>query len=49
METIRQLPVQGSQFSYLELLAYVGMSRHLGGWEATNELTLACQIDNGKT
>lgn len=48
METTRQSPVQASHFSYLELLAYLGMTRHLGGWEATNELTRLCHIDNGK-
>ncbi len=37
-----------NQLSYLELLAYLGMTRHLGGWEASNELTRLCQISRGK-
>lgn len=35
--------------SYLELLAYLGMTRHLGGWEATNEINRLCQIDEAKS
>ncbi len=34
--------------SYLEILAYLGLSRHLGGWAATNELASLCHVEKGK-
>jgi ubiquinone/menaquinone biosynthesis C-methylase UbiE len=37
-----------SEFSYLELLAYLGMTRHLGGWGATRELAATCEVRPGK-
>ncbi len=41
--------VPAPELSYLELLGYLGMTRHPGGWEATNELTRLCHIDRGKS
>jgi arsenite methyltransferase len=34
--------------SYLELLAYLGMTRHMGGWKSTRELMELCQIGSGQ-
>ncbi len=49
METVNLSKTQDApEFSYLELLAYLGMTRHLGGWEATNELTRLCHIGKEK-
>jgi ubiquinone/menaquinone biosynthesis C-methylase UbiE len=41
-------PAGASELSYLELLAYLGMTRHMGGWDATRELASLCQISKGK-
>ncbi len=50
MEIIQRSQPQGTlEFSYLELLAYLGMTRHLGGWEATNEISRLCHISKGKS
>lgn len=50
MEIIRRSQTHGaSELSYLELLAYLGMTRHLGGWEATNEISRLCHIGHGKS
>jgi len=35
------------ELSYLELMAYLGMTRHGGGWNATRELIELCQIEKG--
>ncbi len=49
MENTQQWHLQAApELSYLELLAYLGMTRHLGGWEATNELTRLCHINHDK-
>jgi len=49
MENKKQLsPEEISELTYLELLSYLGMTRHLGGLEATRELIELCQIDRGK-
>jgi ubiquinone/menaquinone biosynthesis C-methylase UbiE len=37
-----------AQPTYLEILAYLGMTRHLGAWNATNELSALCHIERGK-
>ncbi len=34
--------------SYLELLAYLGLTRHLGAWNATNELASLCHVEKDK-
>ena len=41
-------PAPANELSYLELLAYLGMTRHLGGWNATRELATACRLGPGK-
>jgi arsenite methyltransferase len=35
--------------AYLDVLAYLGMTRHLGAWKATNEIAALCHIEKGKT
>lgn len=35
------------ELSYLELMAYFGMSRHSGAWQATTELVELCHIEPG--
>jgi arsenite methyltransferase len=37
-----------TELSYLELLADLGITRHLGGWSANTELCHLCQIGPGK-
>ncbi len=37
-----------AQASYLEILAYLGMTRHLGAWSATKELASLCHIEQGQ-
>jgi ubiquinone/menaquinone biosynthesis C-methylase UbiE len=50
METAKRSQIQGaSELSYLELLAYLGMTRHLGGWEATDEISRLCHLEKGKS
>ncbi len=50
METTQRSQIHGaSELSYLELLAYLGMTRHLGGWEATNEISRRCHLAKGKS
>jgi arsenite methyltransferase len=44
----RPVSAPANGISYLELLAYLGMTRHLGGWEATRELAQTCRIGQGK-
>ena len=39
---------ENAKLTYLELLAELGMSRHLGDLEATQELAELCHIDRGK-
>lgn len=34
--------------THLELMAYFGMSRHEGGWNATQEMVNLCRLDGGK-
>jgi ubiquinone/menaquinone biosynthesis C-methylase UbiE len=49
MENIIQSRSEGTtELSYLELLAYLGITRHLGGWDANTELCQLCQIRPGK-
>jgi ubiquinone/menaquinone biosynthesis C-methylase UbiE len=37
-----------AQPTYLEILAYLGATRHYGAWNATNELSVLCHIEKGK-
>jgi arsenite methyltransferase len=37
-----------AQPTYLELLANLGMTRHLGAWNSTKELATLCHIEKGK-
>lgn len=39
---------EATQPNYLETLAYLGMTRHLGAWNATKELAALCHIEKGK-
>ena len=39
---------ENHQPTYLEILAYLGMTRHLGAWNSTNELATLCHIEKGK-
>ncbi len=49
MEIIQRSQTQDAlELSYLELLTYLGMTRHLGGWEATHEISRLCHIGKGK-
>jgi SAM-dependent methyltransferase len=49
MANIMQAPSAGNQeLSYVELLAYLGITRHLGGWAATTELSQLCEIGRDK-
>lgn len=43
----RASPEGDSETTYLELLAYFGMTRHSGGWRATRELVELCRIEEG--
>ncbi len=36
-----------AQPSYLEILASLGMTRHLGGWKSTKEIASLCHIEKG--
>lgn len=36
------------EFNYLELLSHLGVTRHLGGLKATNELIELCRMEKGK-
>jgi arsenite methyltransferase len=38
-----------AQPTYLEILAYLGATRHYGAWNATNELSALCHIEKGKS
>jgi arsenite methyltransferase len=42
------LSSESAQPTYLEILAYLGMTRHLGAWAATNELSDLCHIEKGR-
>lgn len=44
----RTLANATAQPTYLETLAYLGMTRHLGAWNSTEELSASCHIENGK-
>lgn len=46
--TSQTLANETAQPTYLEILAYLGMTRHLGAWTATNELSALCHIEKGK-
>ena len=35
-----------SKMTYLDLQAYAGVTKHMGGFEATNELLALCHIEN---
>jgi len=49
MENVIQSRSGGTtELSYLELLAYLGITRHLGGWDANTELCELCRIGPGK-
>jgi ubiquinone/menaquinone biosynthesis C-methylase UbiE len=37
-----------TQPTYLEILAHLGMTRHLGGWRSTRELATLCRIEKGE-
>lgn len=41
-------PNETTHPSYLEILASLGMTRHLGAWNATKELARLCHIGKGK-
>jgi len=46
---VTQIPAnETTQPTYLEILAYLGMTRHLGAWNSTNELATLCHIEKGK-
>ena len=36
------------EFNYLELLSHLGVTRHLRGLKATNELIELCRMEKGK-
>ena len=46
--TAQTLANETAQPTYLEILAYLGMTRHLGAWDATNELSAYCHIEKGE-
>ena len=46
--TAQILTNETGQPTYLEILAYLGMTRHLGAWNSTKELATLCHIENGK-
>lgn len=50
MRNEKPLPVSkssSSEFDYLDLQAYMGTTKHMGGLEATKELIELCHIDEG--
>ncbi len=42
------LETDNARPSYLEMLAYIGLTRHLGAWQATNQIASACHVEKGK-